>query len=102
MATVSHNPALDDKPSMNPQEYVVEGKGGNEETVVDPAVHKSLLRKLDYRMMPVFFVMYFLNHCKSLVRCTRITSIEARLTLAQGIATGSPKRASMASRNIWG
>uniref|UniRef100_A0A8H7N2S4 Major facilitator superfamily (MFS) profile domain-containing protein n=1 Tax=Bionectria ochroleuca TaxID=29856 RepID=A0A8H7N2S4_BIOOC len=29
---------------------------------VDPVAQKSLLRKLDFRMMPVFFVMYFLNH----------------------------------------
>lgn len=31
---------------------------------VDPAAQKSLLRKLDYRMMPVFFIMYFMNHCR--------------------------------------
>lgn len=33
---------------------------------VDPVAEKSLLRKLDYRMMPVFFIMYFMNHCKRL------------------------------------
>lgn len=30
---------------------------------VDPVAQKTLLRKLDYRMMPVFFFLYFLNHC---------------------------------------
>lgn len=31
---------------------------------IDPEAQASLLRKLDYRVMPVFFIMYFLNHCK--------------------------------------
>lgn len=35
-----------------------------QESNVDPVTQSSLLRKLDYRMMPVFFVLYFLNHCK--------------------------------------
>ncbi|KAL6410654.1 major facilitator superfamily transporter [Ilyonectria robusta] len=29
---------------------------------IDPEAQASLLRKLDYRVMPVFFIMYFLNH----------------------------------------
>lgn len=60
---VSSVPAGDEKPAITPVEYFEE-KDTRELPQVDQAVHKSLLRKLDYRMMPVFFVMYFLNHCQ--------------------------------------
>lgn len=66
MATVSKASALDKKPSIIPMKDI--DSKNNEDVVleVDPAVHKSLLRKLDYRMMPVFFIMYFLNHCQTI------------------------------------
>jgi hypothetical protein len=75
MATSTSIPAVDEKPITTSLEYVKE-EGKYEERVsqVDPEAQKSLLRKLDYRMMPVFFVMYFLNHCK-ISCCPSYTSL---------------------------
>lgn len=65
MATSTPIPPLDEKPITTALEYVKEeGKYEGRVSQVDPGAQKTLLRKLDYRMMPVFFVMYFLNHCE--------------------------------------
>lgn len=58
MAILPKDPMIEVEHEDNKKQDVVQ------ESNVDPVTQKSLLRKLDYRMMPVFFVLYFLNHCK--------------------------------------
>ncbi|KAF4492397.1 putative transporter [Colletotrichum fructicola Nara gc5] len=51
------------KPSTTEVEHEDKEKPGNAQVSnIDPVAQRSLLRKLDYRMMPVFFILYFLNH----------------------------------------
>ncbi|KAH9240687.1 hypothetical protein K456DRAFT_1931578 [Colletotrichum gloeosporioides 23] len=51
------------KPSTIEVEHEDKEKPGNAQVSnIDPVAQRSLLRKLDYRMMPVFFILYFLNH----------------------------------------
>ncbi|KAJ4298144.1 hypothetical protein N0V90_006043 [Kalmusia sp. IMI 367209] len=83
MAGSNPIPYNDEKPAMMPIEFVNE-KGPSAEGVsqVDPEVQKTLLRKLDYRMMPVFFVMYFLNHWdRNGLPQARLNDIEKHLGL---------------------
>lgn len=58
MAILPKDPMIEVEHEDNKKQDVVQ------ESNVDPVTQKSLLRKLDYRMMPVIFVLYFLNHCK--------------------------------------
>lgn len=63
---------------------------------VDPVTQKSLLRKLDYRMMPVFFVLYFLNHCKRHCLSSHLVNTDIFL---KGIGMDCLKPKSTESRN---
>lgn len=60
-----------------------------QESNVDPLTQRALLRKLDYRMMPVFFVLYFLNHCKRQSLCSRFEHTDRFLSRGSKWTTSS-------------
>lgn len=64
-----------------------------QESNIDPDTQKSLLRKLDYRMMPVFFVLYFLNHCKRQSSCINFEHTDKFLSRgSEWTASGQTQR----------
>lgn len=62
----------------------------------------ALVRKLDWRIMPTLWAMYFLNYVSALRFASLLTTTLTRSVWRSWIATPSPKPGLMAWKTTWG